>query len=61
MEKSPNIRQLASIIGSVISILHAVPLGKMHYREVEREKVSFLKKGSGNFEAKIALNQHNNN
>ena len=61
VEKSPNIRQLASIIGSVISILHAVPLGKMHYREVEREKVSFLKKGSGNFEAKIALNQHNNN
>ena len=30
----------------------------MHYRDLEREKVSFLKKESGNFEAKIALNQH---
>ena len=52
LNKSPNIRQLASIIGSVI------PLGKMHYRDLEREKVSFLKNGSGNFEAKIALNQY---
>ena len=56
--KSPNIRQLASITGSVISIFQAVPLGKMHYRDLEREKVSFLKEESGNFEAKIALNQH---
>ena len=46
VNKSPNIRQLASIIGSVISIFHAVPLGKMHYRDLEREKVSFLKKES---------------
>ena len=58
VEKSPNIRQLASIIGSVISILHPVPPGKMNYRDLEGEKVSFLKKESGNFEAKIALNQH---
>ena len=58
VNKSPNIRQLAWIIGSVISIFHAVPLGKVYYRDLEREKVSFLKKESGNFEAKIALNQH---
>ena len=30
----------------------------MHYQDLEREKASFLKKGSGNFEAKIALKQH---
>ena len=58
VNKSPNIRQLASIIGSVISIFHLVPPGKMNYRDLEGEKVSFLKKESGNFEAKIALNQH---
>ena len=58
VNKSPNIRKLASIMGSVISIFHAVPLGTMHYRDLEREKVPFLKKESGNFEAKIALNQH---
>ena len=58
VNKSPNIRQLASITGSFISIFHAVPLGKMHYRDSEMEKFSFLKKKSGYFEAKIALNQH---
>ena len=58
VNKSPNIRQLASIIESVISIFHPVPLGKMNYRDLEGEKVSFLKKESGNFEAKIVLNQH---
>ena len=30
----------------------------MYYQELEIEKVSFLKKESGNFEAKIALNHH---
>ena len=30
----------------------------MHYQDFEREKVSILKKQSGNFEAKTALNQH---
>ena len=29
----------------------------MHYRDLEREKVSILKKKSGNFEGKIVLNQ----
>ena len=58
VKRLPNTRQLASIIESAISIFHAVPLGKMHYQDLEREKVSFLKKESGNFEAKIALNQH---
>ena len=52
------LKQLVSIIVSVISIFHAVPLGKMHYRDLERVKVLFLKDKSGNFEVKIALNQH---
>ena len=33
VNKSLNIRQLASIIRSVISIFYAVPLGKMHYQD----------------------------
>ena len=36
VNKLPNIRQLVSIIWSVISVFHAVPLGKMHYRDLER-------------------------
>ena len=35
VNKSPNIRQLASITGSVISVFHTVLLGKMHYRDLE--------------------------
>ena len=58
VNKSPNIRQLASIIGSVIPVFHTVPLGKMYYRDLEMQKVSFLEKESGNFETKIALKQH---
>ena len=58
VNKSPNTRQLSLTIGSVFSIFHVVPLGKMHYQELEREKFLFLKKENGNFEAKIALNQH---
>ena len=49
VEKLPNIWQLASIMGQS---------GKMHYWKIEREKDSFLKKQSRNFEATIALNQH---
>ena len=41
VNKSPNIRELASIIGSVISMFDAVPLGKMHYRDLERKKFYF--------------------
>ena len=58
VNKSPNIRQITSIIELVISIFPAVPLGEMDYRDLERKKVSFLKDESGNFEAKLPLNQH---
>ena len=35
---SPTIRKLASVVGSVISIFPAIPLGKLHYRALEKEK-----------------------
>ena len=35
---SPTIRQLASAVGSVISIFPAIPLGKLHYRALEKGK-----------------------
>ena len=49
--------QLASNIWSVISVFHAVPLENKHHQELEKEKVSHLKKEGGYFEAEIALNQ----
>ena len=53
-----NVWQLTSIIGSLIFIFYELPLGKMHYQELEREKVLFLKKENEIFEAKRALKQH---
>ena len=56
---SPTIRKLASVVGSVISIFPAIPLGKLHYRALEKEKISLLKEKCGNYEAKIlSLNKH---
>ena len=52
------IRQLASVIGSVISLFPAVPLEKLHYRAFDKEKTVALKKASGNFDktaAKISV------
>lgn len=47
--------QLASNIW--YSVFHAVPLENKHHQELEKEKVSHLKKEGGYFEAEIALNQ----
>ena len=55
---APTIRQLSSIIGSVISLFPAIPLGRLHYRALEREKNSLLRKAGGNFDVKInSLNE----
>ena len=56
---SPTIGKLAFVVGSVISIFPAIPLGKLHYRALEKEKISLLKEKCGNYEAKIlSLNKH---
>ena len=37
----------------------AIPLGKVHYRALEKEKISLLKEKCRNYEAKIlSLNKH---
>ena len=45
----PTVRRLASVIGSVIFLFPAVPLGKLHYRALEKDKTVALKKESENF------------
>ena len=55
---TPTIQQLSSIIGSVTSLFPAIPLGRLHYRALEREKNSLLRKAGGNFDVKInSLNE----
>ena len=41
--KKATTRKLASVIGSCISLFSALPLGKLHYGNLEKEKTKALK------------------
>ena len=47
------IRELASIIGSIISCFPAEPQGKLHYRNLEYFKITQLRLSQGKFDAKL--------
>ena len=51
--KKHTTRQLASVIGSCISLFPTLPLGKLHYRNLEKEKTKALKLHQGNFNPKL--------
>ena len=51
--KKPTTRQLASVTGSCIYLFPALPLGKLHYRNLEKEKTKALKLHQGNFNPKL--------
>ena len=53
-DPSPSTRKLVSVIGSLISIFPAVPFGKLHYRNGEKEKIEFLKRQLGIWKQKYA-------
>ena len=48
------IRELASVIGYLISCFPAEPLGKLHYRSLEQFKTSQLRLSKGKFDAKLS-------
>ena len=52
--KSPTIRELDSVIGSVISLFPAIPFGKLNYRALEKDKTNALKMFAGNFDKQIS-------
>ena len=52
--KFPTIRELASVIGSVISLFPSIQFGKLHYRALEKDKTNALKKFAGNFDKQIS-------
>ena len=54
VKNTKTIRDLASIIGSLISTFPAVPVGPLHYRNLERFKIQQLKSARGNFEAALS-------
>ena len=50
-----SLRELARILGNIIASFPAVTYGPLHYRHLEREKITGLKYHRGNFEGKIRL------
>ena len=54
--KKPKIKDLASVIGTVISTFPAIPYGKMHYRNSEKHKIEALKITKGDFMAPVIIN-----
>ena len=51
-----SIQELASVTGKLIATFPAVNYGGLHYRELEKLKVSELKKNRGHYKAQITLN-----
>jgi hypothetical protein len=49
------IRTVASIIDLFISTFPAVEFGSLHYRRLERQKISALKNSCGNFDSKMVI------
>ena len=50
-EGKQTIRDLASVIGSLVATFPVLPYGKLHYRELERCKISSLKFQKGKYNA----------
>ena len=57
--KTFSIHTLASFIGNLIASFPAVPLGKMFYRYLERDKIAALNKARGNFYNNMYLKELN--
>ena len=47
-----SIRELASLIGILVSTLPVVQFGPFYYRELERQKIQALRCNAGSFDAK---------
>ena len=56
VEMSFDIHFLAQLIGTLISLFPACPLGRLHYRSLEFLKVEALKKSRGSFDGSCRLN-----
>ena len=53
LSQKRTIRELASLIGSIVSCFPAEPLGKLHYRSLERFKIKQLVLSKGNYDKKL--------
>ena len=53
LKQSCSIRTLAGFLGNIGCSFEAVPNGKLHYRNIEQQKIEALKTSKGNFDIKI--------
>jgi len=53
--RKPTIKELASVIGMLISTFPAIPYGKLHYRNLEKCKIEALKFHKGDFMAPVTI------
>ena len=54
-EQNHTIRTVATVLGKMVATFPAVQYGKLHYRELEKEKIKALKKNNGNFDSMMSL------
>lgn len=54
-KKVASIREVAHVIGLLVSTFSAVEFGPLYYRELEKEKILALKRSKGDFEAKMSV------
>lgn len=54
-KQKTTIRDVAKVIGILISVFPAVQYGQLHYRQLEREKIENLNNSKGNFDTKMKI------
>jgi len=53
--KNPTIRDVAKVLGLIVSSFSRIAYGPLHYRYLERDKTTALKTSEWNFDAKMCL------
>ena len=51
----PTIRELAEVIGKFVAAFQSCLYGPLHYRQLESDKISALKKSQGDYDAPVTL------
>ena len=57
LAKKVTIRQLSALIGSLVASFIAIPLGRIFYRNLEKDKTEGLKKSKGDWEQKVIVSK----
>ena len=53
--QNPTIREVAEVLGLIVSSFPGVAYGPLHYRYLERDKTTALKTNKWNFDAKMSI------